>query len=203
MINGRNLFTGDTARDFWVWVNPENWLVHHQISFVGCFVSAGKIGRGISNLPFLPNPEFTGDVSPFSIGVTHHYTVEYNFEINREFYFPDYPSRLNAIYLFKSEAEAIEYRNRNMGHVGNRLLKRACSVGQYVYSTHDSSWVDFLRLNYGCDDKIIHHVTQAYWCGANVEDCELTSFGKPWTQSSISEVLYLGRIDFYDRSLSA
>ncbi len=88
-----------------------------------------------------------------------------------------------------------------MGHVGNRLLRQARSVGPYAYSTHDSSWVDFLRLNHSCDDETIHQVAQAYWRGVNVEDCELKSFGKPWAQSPIIEVLYLGRIDFYDRSL--
>ncbi|CAG0946910.1 hypothetical protein ANRL1_03427 [Anaerolineae bacterium] len=198
-----NLQVADVPQDFWVWVNPANWLVRHQISLVGCFTSAGNVGRGKSNLQFLPNPEFTGDVSPFSIGVTHHYTAEYHFEVNRDYYFPDYPSRLNAIYLLRSEAEAEEYRERHMGHVGNRLLKRVCSVGPYAYSTHDSSWVDFLRLNHSCDDETIHQVTQAYWRGVNVEECELKSFGKPWTQSPIIEVLYLGRIDFYDRSLPA
>lgn len=196
-----NLFVGNDPVDFWVWVNPDNWHVRHQISLVGCFFSAGTIEREKSNLPFLPNPEFTGDVSPFSIGVTHQYTAEYNFEVNREHYFPDYPSRLNAIFLLSSEAEAEAYRKRHMGHVGNRILKRAHSVGPFVYSTHDSSWVDFVRLSHSCDDETIHQVTQAYWRGVSVEDCELKSLGKPWTQTPITEVLYLGRISFYDRSL--
>lgn len=198
---GSNLLVGDVPQDFWVWVNPANCLVCHQISFVGCFTSAGNVGRGKSNLPFLPNPEFSGDVSPFSIGITQHYTAEYNFEVNREYYFPDYPSRLNSIYLLRSEAEADDYGERHKEHVVNRLKKRVCSVGHYAYSSHDSSWVDFLRLNHYCDNETIHKVTQAYWRGANVEDCNLMHLGKPWTQSPIIEVLYLGRIDFYDRAL--
>jgi hypothetical protein len=196
-----NLHFGSDPIDFWVWVNPYNQHVRHQISLVGCFISAGSIERGKSNLPFLPNPEFKGDVSPFSIGVTHQYTAEYNFEINREIYFSQYPSRLNAIYLLRSEEEAEEYKQRHMAHVENRVLKRVHSVGQYVYSFHDSSWVDFLRLGHSCDQDTIHNVTQAYWQGISVETCELKSRGKPWTQSPITEALYLGRIDFYDRSL--
>lgn len=196
-----NLHFGESSQDFWVWVNPFSWLVKHQISTVGCFISAGTVGRGESNLPFTPNPKFKGDVSPFSIGVTHQYAAEYNFEINREYYFREYPSRLNAIYLLRSEAEAMEYGKRHMGHVGGRVLKRVHSVGQYVYSTHDSSWVDFLRLSHSCDEQTIHEVTQAYWLGNNVSDCQLRSMGASWTQSPIIEVLYLGRIDFYDRTL--
>ncbi len=196
-----NLHLGESPRDFWVWVNPSNWLVKHQISVVGCFVSAGHVGRANSNLPFIPNPKFKGDVSPFSIGVTHYYTAEYNFEINREHYFHEYPSRLNAIYLLRSEAESLQYKERHMGHVGGRVLKKVYTVGQYAYSTHDSSWVDFLRLNHGCDDQTVHDVTQAYWRGANVSDCQLRSMGAPWTESPIIEVLYLGRINFYVRTL--
>lgn len=196
-----NLYLGESQQDFWVWVNPSSWLVRHQISLVGCFTSAGSVGRGESNLPFIPNPKFTGDISPFSIGVTHHYSAEYNFEINRENYFSDYPSRLNAIYLLRSEAEAMKYQERHMGHVGGRVLKKVHTVGQYAYSMHDSSWVDFLRLNYGCDDQTIHDVTQAYWRGVNVACCQLSSLGAPWTESPIIEVLYLGRINFYDRTL--
>jgi hypothetical protein len=197
----QNLYLGESPRDFWVWVNPFSWLVRHQITLAGSFVSAGSIGRGESNLPFIPNPRFIGDISPFSIGVTHHYTAEYHFEINREHYFSNYPSRLNAIYLLGSEAEAMAYKDGHEEHVRNRELKRVHTVGQYAYSTHDSSWVDFLRLNHSCDDQTIHDVTQAYWRGVNVADCQLLSKGKPWTVSPITEILYLGRIDFYDRTL--
>ncbi len=197
----QNLHLGESPTDFWVWVNPSSWHVRHQIAFTGCFISAGSIDRGESNLPFIPNPKFKGDVSPFSIGVTHHYTAEYNFEINREQYFIEYPSRLNAIYLLRSEAEAMEYKERHMGHVGGRVLKKVHSVGAYAYSEHDSSWVDFLRVNHSCDDQTIHAVTQAYWRGINVSDCSLSSMGKPWTKSPIIEVLYLGCINFYDRTL--
>ncbi|WP_297810233.1 hypothetical protein [uncultured Methylophaga sp.] len=200
MNEPKNLIIGDSTVDFWVWVNPSSWHVQHQLS-VGSFVSAGSIGRGDSNLPFIPNPKFTGDVSPFSVGVTHHYSAEYNFEINREHYFPDYPSRLNAIYLLRSESEAQKYKERHMGHVGNRVLKKVFTVGQYAYSIHDSSWVDFLRLNHSCDKDTIHNVTQAYWRGVNAANCELKSMGQPWSESPISEILFLGRVDFYDRTL--
>lgn len=201
MTMPQNIYISDEALEFWVWVNPSNWLVKHQISLIGSFISAGNINRGESNLPFIPNPKFTGDVSHFSIGVTHHYTAEYNFEINREQYFQDYPSRLNAIYLLRSESEAEEYQKRHMAHVGGRVLKKVRTVGQYVYSIHDSSWVDFLRLNHSCDDQTVHCVTQAYWRGINVAEYKLSSMGQPWTESPIMEVLYLGRIEFYDRTL--
>jgi hypothetical protein len=201
MATPPNLYLDESQKDFWVWVNPTNWLVRHQISLVGSFTSAGSVGRGESNLPFIPNPNFKGDVSPFSIGVTHHYTAEYNFEINREHYFPEYPSRLNAIYFLQSEAEARMYQARHMAHVDGRVLKKVRTVGQYAYSTHDSSWVDFLRLNHSCDDQTIHDVTQAYWRGANVTDHSLRSMGAPWTESPIIEALFLGRVDFYDRTL--
>jgi len=197
----QNLCVSDSPRDFWVWVNPRNWLVRHQVSLIGSFVSAGSLGRGDTNLPFIPNPNFKGDISPFSIGLTHHYAADYNFEVNRAHYFPHYPSRLNAIFLLRSEAEAMDYKSRHMSHVGDRVLKQVRSIGMYTYSTHDSSWVDFLRLNHSCDDQTIHDVTQAYWRGINVETVRPMTLGKVWTESPLIEVLYLGHIEFYERSL--
>ena len=196
-----NLYVGDEPRDFWVWVNPSNRLVRHQVTLIGCFISAGFVERGESNLPFIPNPKFKGDISPFTIGVTHQYSAEYNLEINREHYFSVYPSRLNAIYLLQTEGDAIAYQARHMDHVRGRVLKKAKTHGNYAYSTHDSSWVDFLRLAHSCDDQTIHEVAQAYWRGISVEECQLQSMGKPWTQPPITEVLFLGRIDFYDKEL--
>jgi hypothetical protein len=202
MVTPSNLYLSDTQKNFWVWVDPSNWRVNHQVSLTGSFISAGSIKRGENNLPFIPNPKFQGDISPFSIGITHQYIVEYNFEINREHHFPWYPSRLNAIYLLESEDEAMAYKDRHMAHVDGRVLKKIYTVGQYIYSTHDSSWVDFLRLPHYCGDQTIYNVTQSYWRGVNVADCHCHSMGKSWTQSPIIEVLYLGRIDFYDRSLT-
>ena len=95
------------------------------------------------------------------------------------------------------------YKERHTGHVTGRVLKKVRTAGPYIYSTHDSSWVDFLRLDHSCEDETIHDVTQAYWRGGKVEGCQLKSMGKPWSKFPIVEVLYLGRIDFYDRSLPA
>jgi hypothetical protein len=198
-----NFYLGDQNEDYWVWVNPSNFLVRHHITTVGCFVSAGSVQRGDSNLPFIPNPKFSGDISPFTIGVTQQYRAEYNLEINREHYFPLYPSRLNAIYLLRTEDDALCYQELHPDHVTGRVLKRVRAVGEHAHSTHDSSWIDFLRLWHSCDDETIHGVAQAYWGGARVEDNQLKSMGKPWAQKSVSEVLYLGRIDFYDRTLPA
>jgi len=198
-----NLFNSTEPKDFWVWVNPSNWLVRHQISIVGGFTSGGLIPNGQkSNLMFIPNPDFTGDITPFQHGVMREYMAEYNLEMGREHYgFADYPSRLNAIYLFDEEQEALKYKERHMTHVGDRILKKVRSVTPCVYSKHDSSWVDFLRLPHSTDPATISFISKAYWTGVSVETCQLESMGQPWSQSPIIEVLFLGRIEFYDRTL--
>jgi hypothetical protein len=130
------------------------------------------------------------------------YMAEYNLEKGREFYnFKSYPSRLNAIYLFDSEEEANKYKARHMNHVDGRILKKAKSVSPCIFSKHDSSWVDFLRLTHSVDAETISFVSKAYWSGVNVKDCQLISMGEPWSQDSIIEVLFIGRIEFYDRTL--
>lgn len=202
-VSAPNLVVGSGPRDFWVWVNPSNVFVRHQITVTGCFISAGTIGDRKSNLPFLPNPDFSGDISPFSIGVMRDYTVEFNLEKNREHFFASYPSRLNAIFLLGSEIEASKYAERHPDHTRGRVLKRVRSCGAYCYSTHDSSWIDFLRLPHSCDDQTIHNITQSYWRGEPVEQCAPRSMGKSWQASPILETLYLGRVDFYDRLFSS
>lgn len=128
--------------------------------------------------------------------------AEYNLEMGRTFYkFTDYPSRLNAIYLFDQEEEAHKYKERHMTHVGDRILKKARSVTPCVYSKHDSSWVDFVRLPHSTDPETTSFISKAYWSGATVEGCRLESMGKRWSQPPIIEVLFLGRIEFYDRNL--
>ena len=82
-----NLFSTTESVDFWVWVNPNNWLVRHQVSVVGGFFSGGLVpGENKSNLMFLPNPDFNGDITPFQHGVMQEYMAEYNLEMGREYY---------------------------------------------------------------------------------------------------------------------
>ena len=196
-----NIHTGNEEKDFWVWINPNNWLVKHQITFTGQFSSGGLIEPRKSNLMFIPNPDFSGDITPFQMSMMNEYMADYNIEINREAFFQNYPSRLNSIFLLHSEEEANKYRERHMGHVGNRILKKVKTKGNYLYSLHDSSWVDFMRQGHSMDNDTIHNVTQSYWKGINVANCELKSMGESWTETPIIEVLYSGQIEFYDRSI--
>lgn len=197
-----NLFYSKTPIDFWVWINPENWLVRNQIETIGGFTSGGLIGQKKSNLMFIPNPEFIDDITPFQFGVMREYMAEYNLEIGRERFFPKYPSRLNAIYLFTSDSEANKYREKHMGHVGERILKRVHSVTSCIYSIHDTGWVDFLRLMHSVDPTSLDNICKAYWNGDRVQNNKLLSFGQPWSQNVINEVLFIGRVEFYDRNLN-
>src|SRR3989338_6231163 len=111
-----NLFISQTSVDFWIWINPDNWLSRHQITVTGGFTSGGLIQGGKSNLMYVPNPDFGGEITAFHHGVTREYTAEYNLELCREKSFTKYPSRLNAIYLFISEEEANKYGERHKTH---------------------------------------------------------------------------------------
>lgn len=185
-----NLVVSGDETDFWVWIDPANRLVRQELTDKGCFVSPGGIYGGDAALPFVPNPNFSGDISPFTIGLTHQYATEYNLEVSRLHFFPRYPSRLNAIFLLQSEADAKAYGQRHQEHVKGRVLKRVRSCDDYTYSAHDSAWVDLLRENLGSNRDDIRRAAQAYWAG------------KRWSQEPvIMEVLFMGRIEFYDRSL--
>lgn len=130
------------------------------------------------------------------------YIPEYNLELSRESSFQKYPSRLNSIYLFMTGEEAQKYSDLHKWHVGDRILKKCHSIGPCIYSVHDSSWVDFLRLSHALDAESIDNVGNAYWTGKRVKDFKLQSMGKPWTQDPIWEALFMGRVEFYDRDLT-
>jgi hypothetical protein len=197
-----NLHCDQDQREFFVWVDPNDFLARHQIEVVGSFFSVAPDNTAES-LMFLPNPNFRGGVSPFHGGLLRQYIAEYNLELGRQNRFPSYPCRLQAMFLFETEDEAHRYRERHGLHVSSRILKRVLTAGPYIYSTHDSSWVDFLRLGHMIDLTSLENVCNAYWSGHPVQKCQLQSMGKLWTQESITEVLYLGRVEFPDRTLDA
>jgi hypothetical protein len=122
-------------------------------------------------------------------------------EISRRSHFAQYPCRLQAIFLLDSADQAQKYATRHPDHVANRLLKRCTIVGPYVYSTHDSAWVNFLPIGHSIDQETLDLVGRAYWSGERVVDHRLTSMGQEWTDGPIFEVLFLGRVDFLDKSL--
>ena len=152
---------------------------------------------------FIPNPKCQGFVGVFQNNILRQYIAEYNLELSRQASFAQFPSRLHSIFLFETESEAHKYRDRHPWHVENRKLKKVKTVGPYCYSCHDSSWVDFLRIGLSMDAQTIDNVSRSYWSGERVERAQLVAIGKPWTQPAIIEVLFLGRIDFYDRDLDA
>jgi hypothetical protein len=195
-----NLVKGDEERTFFVWVNPDDFLVQHQVGQIGSFTNT-PTEEGQPTLMFLPNPEFKTFISPFQNNLVRLYAAEYNLEIARAGSFRNYPSRLHAIFLLDSEENASGYGKRHPEHVGGRILKRAKTSGSYVYSVHDSSWIDFLRLSHSIDQSSLDLTCRAYWSGQKVEQHHLESMGKSWNQEYLPEMLFLGRIDFDDRTL--
>jgi hypothetical protein len=193
----------DIEKRFYVFINPNNFLTHWNLGHGGLFSMPDKSGTGISlqddpnmdNLQFTINPQFSGFVSPFQLNTVNNYGVEYNFEIYRRTHFPTFPSRLKAVFLLETEEEATKYKVRHLQHVGDRELICVKSVGKYHYSKHDSSWVDFMRLPSSKDKDTISSVCESYWKGDKVEDKNLTDQGKPWSESPIYEILFLGLVN--------
>jgi hypothetical protein len=189
-----DLIQSSEIKIFYVWVNPNDFMANNNSKANLSFFS---VPRGNDNLMFIPNPNFKGGfISPFQMNLLGNYMAEYNLEIHRNMYFNSHPSRSNAVFLFENKDDASNYRERNLYHVGNRILKSAKTVDNYVYSKHDSSWIDFLRLPGWKDEGTIFNTCNAYWEGKRVIDCGLEHFGKKWTQDPIWEILFNGRISF-------
>jgi hypothetical protein len=191
-----DLIKSSEIKIFYVWINPNDFIANHNSEAIRAFLSVPQSSTN-DNLMFIPNPNFKGGfVSPFQANLLGNYMAEYNLELHRNWYFNSYPSRLNAIFLFESQDDANNYRKRNFDHVGNRELKTAKSVGNYVCSRHDSSWIDFLRLPGWKDRETIFKACNAYWEGKRVIDCSLEHFGERWAEDPIMEILFYGTISF-------
>lgn len=195
-----NIVESSEPADFYVFVDPTDWLVRHQVGLIGSFSSIPPDETG-ETLMFLPNPKYQGFIAPFQNNLVRNYRAEYNLELTRQRYYPEYPSRLNSIFLLWTKENADKYQVRHPEHVAHRVLKKVRSTGGYRYSLHDSAWVNFLRLNHSMDQDTVKFVTDMYWGGGFVCHQKLESMGHPWTDEPIMEALFLGRIEFYDRTL--
>lgn len=190
-----NLVVSSDTREFFVWVDMNKVVCKHNYEVAGGFCSI-PYEDDADLLMFLPNPKFQGFVSIFQANLLWGYFAEYNLELSRRLYFPNYPSRLAAVFLFETEEESNRYQKRHPDHVGGRELKRVRTDGNYTFSRHDLNWVDFLRHEDSEDPETLDNVGKAYWSGASVQDCKLMSMGKPWSQERITEILLLGRVNF-------
>ena len=190
----KNLINGDQDKTFYVWINPRDMYAMHNAR-IGSFVS---VSNRDDNLMFLPNPKFSGYISPFQENLLKSYQTEYNLETERKKKYNDYPSRLSATFLFDSEEDAKLYKETHMAHVADRELKKGFTVGKYTFSRHDLGWIDFLRSPFILDEQTKDHMIQAYWKGETVKDYSLDVSGMPIkaVATSIFEVLFIGRIDF-------
>ena len=103
----------DIPQDFFVFVNFKNVVTEHNLRVTKTFTSGAfaqlhmidfakkYIANTIDYLPFIPNPSPDVKIlSIFNVGITSEYRTEYNAELSRKYNFPNYPSRLSAVYAF-------------------------------------------------------------------------------------------------------
>jgi hypothetical protein len=192
-------------KEFFVWVDPDDWMVNHNIGIVGGVGQEppSPENTGPENLMFVFNPNHKqGDISRFHLGIINNYRIEYDLESFRHKFHPLLPSRLFAMYLFETREQASLYHSRQQAHVGRRVLKRGITSGPYVYSIHDSAWIDFLRAFHVLEADTLNVCWNGYWRGERMQDGKFESRGKPWIEPSIMEALFYGRINFPNKNVS-
>lgn len=185
----RNLHGHDVPHDFWVWADLREPLVRQGLLSSGEFVSAAHVEEKVAALPFVENPGFMGQLSPFGLNVVRDYAVEYRLELMRLRQFLGCPSRLSAIFLFGAEGDAWRYARAYPERTRHRHLLRVTTRGAVRWSWHDSGWIEVLRA-LPQDAPQLQAMAAAYWRG------EPAVQGLPCcpAPACIIEVLFLGRI---------
>jgi len=105
---------------FYIFVDQANATTYNNFNTTGQFCSAAMAAAGdpatwadyadgrFDFLPFIPNPQFAGFLSPFVSDLITAYRVEYDAEQARRVHAPEAPSRLSAVFAFGSYAECEE-----------------------------------------------------------------------------------------------
>ena len=197
---------GTEPKEFFVWLNPQDQSVQHNVGLIGWIGTAGIPSGDLQaeDLMFVHNPNHKqGFISRFHSGVLRNYAIEFDLERYRCAHFPDHPSRLHAVYFLPDRAEAEKYAASHEDHVRGRILKRGLTSGPYKYSTHDAAWIDFLRVGHSIDAETFSLSANAYWSGLRADQQgPFSSMGRPWTPVSVTEVLLYGSVDFPNKSLA-
>jgi hypothetical protein len=196
---------GNDPKEFFVWIDPNDFLVQNNIGMVGGIAQPEPNPEDTApeHLKFIHNPNHRqGFISRFHLNVMYNYGIEYDLERFRYENFKSFPSCLHAMYLFENKIEASRYYAKHPSHVGSRVLKRGVTAGPYLYSIHDSAWIDFLRLQHSMDADTFNFCWRGYWSGDRASNHTFQSMGKPWVAESIMEVLFYGRLNFSNKDVS-
>lgn len=103
----------DGSQFVYVFVDESNFMTAHNLRVTGSLFSAvsasidepGFLQRYLASevdfLPFIPNPNAVGALSPFTLNTINNYRVEYEAETIRRQWYKDVPSRLTAVFAFE------------------------------------------------------------------------------------------------------
>ena len=173
-----HLLHESTTLELFAWIDPEAELAGWDI---------------FNDNPFgtsLPEDQFT---------TVQNYFAEYHLEYYRQRIFNDFPSRLHALLLFATRVDAENFRAKHPARVFGKTLACARSVGPYVVSFHDSSWLDYLRLPHSLSLSTLDEISNHYWRGALVEEIGLSFMGERWSEPPVIEALFQGKLEAIDR----
>ena len=134
----------------------------------------------------LPEDQFT---------TVQNYFAEYHLEYYRQRLFNDFPSRLHALLFFATRVDAENFRLKHPGRVCGKYLACARSVGPYLVSFHDSSWLDYLCLPHSLNLSTLDEVSGYYWRGNLVEEISLPFMGERWSEAPVIEALFQGQLE--------
>jgi hypothetical protein len=120
-------------------------------------------------LPWIPNPNYKGDIGFHTLRVSSDMRAEYNAELTRLRHFKHLPSRLACLYAWGSLDDAVRAKETMKGRFNGTIL--LCRPGLTLRSARcNSALVNFAqrgeRRGFFTDEASVHRVWDSYWSGS-------------------------------------
>jgi hypothetical protein len=193
-----NLDPSDYPDPFFIFVGQSNPMTWNNFSLNGAFFSAQGTGSPDDFLPFIPNPNFTGDISPFLLSVMTDYRLEWDVEQARRVHASDAPSRLAAVYAFGTYADCECVAKKYQWDLGRVHAFRPAPGVPIAVRKVNMEFVSLMRLAYtlgSWDAQSLDRIWSAYWSGEPTLTVDVPAPPPKLRQQATSECIWEYLID--------
>lgn len=184
---------------FFIFVSKANPATWHNLQFTGGLFSIPVADSLDECFPLMPNPKFSGAVSPFALNLMTGFRVEWDAECARRQHAPEAPSRVGAIYAFGTYADCERAAQEHGWDIAQVERFRPAPGVPITVRKVNMEIVSLMRGVYASaawDEQSIRDVWSRYWNGESSLTVQIPGQQGPQSVTSgcIWEYLIDGRV---------